>query len=69
MGQCLRSGGGLFYHGYAEFAEALKLMLSRPEVGRTLGAQGRRYVEDEYSWERVEGKMEDLFTRSGRPAP
>jgi glycosyltransferase involved in cell wall biosynthesis len=69
MGQCLRSGGGLFYRGYAEFAEALKLMLSRPEVGRTLGAQGRRYVEDEYSWERVEGKMEDLFTRSGRPSP
>jgi glycosyltransferase involved in cell wall biosynthesis len=69
MGQCLRSGGGLFYQGYAEFAEALKLMLSRPEVGRTLGAQGRRYVEDEYSWERVEGKMEDLFTRSGRPSP
>jgi glycosyltransferase involved in cell wall biosynthesis len=69
MGQCRRSGGGLFYHGYAEFAEALKLMLSRPEVGRTLGAQGRRYVEDEYSWERVEGKMEDLFTRSGRPPP
>ena len=24
MGQCLRSNGGLFYHGYAEFAEALR---------------------------------------------
>ena len=29
MGQCLRSDGGLFYHGYAEFAEGLRLLLER----------------------------------------
>ena len=29
MGQCLRSNGGLFYHGYAEFAEGLRLLLER----------------------------------------
>jgi len=65
MGQCLRSNGGLFYHGYAEFAEALKLLLARPEAGALLGRQGQRYVEDEYSWERVEGKIEDLLARTG----
>jgi glycosyltransferase involved in cell wall biosynthesis len=65
MGQCLRSNGGLFYHGYAEFAEGLKLLLDRPEMGRTLGEQGRAYVEDEYSWERVEAKVEDLLERTG----
>ena len=64
MGQCLRSNGGLFYHGYAEFAEALKLLLARPEAGALLGRQGQRYVEDEYSWERVEGKIEDLLART-----
>lgn len=69
MGQCLRSNGGLFYHGYAEFAEALKLMLSRPEVGERLGAQGKRYVEEEYSWERVEARLDDLFARVGAPTP
>ena len=41
MGQCLRSNGGFFYHGYAEFAEALDLLLERPEVGRVLGAPGQ----------------------------
>jgi len=65
MGQCLRSNGGLFYHGYAEFAEALRLLLERPEAGLVLGRQGQRYVDDEYSWERVEGKIEDLLTRTG----
>jgi glycosyltransferase involved in cell wall biosynthesis len=64
-GQCLRSNGGLFYHGYAEFAESLKLLLGRPSVRETLGAQGRRYVEQEYSWETVLGKVEGLLARIG----
>jgi glycosyltransferase involved in cell wall biosynthesis len=64
MGQCLRSGGGFFYHGYAEFAEALDLLLERPDVGRVLGAQGKAYVDAEYSWERVESKVEDLLARA-----
>jgi glycosyltransferase involved in cell wall biosynthesis len=62
-GQCRRSNGGLSYHGYAEFAESLKLLLARPHVRETLGAQGRRYVEQEYSWDTVLGKVEDLLTR------
>jgi glycosyltransferase involved in cell wall biosynthesis len=65
-GQCLRSNGGLFYHGYAEFAESLKLLLGRPQVGQTLGEQGRRYVEEEYSWDRVLGKVEELLARVSR---
>jgi len=68
MGQCLRSNGGFFYHGYAEFAEALGLLLERPDVGRALGAQGQAYVDSEYSWERVEQKVEDLLARvRGQP--
>jgi glycosyltransferase involved in cell wall biosynthesis len=66
-GQCRRSDGGLFYEGYAEFAEGLELLLRRPEVGRVLGAQGRAYVDAEYSWDRVESKLEDLFTRISVP--
>jgi glycosyltransferase involved in cell wall biosynthesis len=62
-GQCQRSNGGLFYYGYAEFAEALALLLGRPDVGRILGAQGRAYVDAEYSWERVLGSLEGLFER------
>ncbi len=67
MGQCLRSNGGFFYHGYAEFAEALDLLLERPDVGRVLGAQGKAYVDVEYAWERVEEKVLGLLARAGSP--
>jgi glycosyltransferase involved in cell wall biosynthesis len=63
-GQCLRSNGGLFYHGYAEFAEALRLLLDRPQVARRLGEQGRSYVEREYSWATIDAKIDDLFART-----
>jgi glycosyltransferase involved in cell wall biosynthesis len=53
-GQCLRSGGGLFYRGYGEFAAAVRLVLERPELGTRLGQAGRRHVEAEYGWDVVE---------------
>jgi glycosyltransferase involved in cell wall biosynthesis len=64
MGQCLRSNGGLFYHGYAEFAEGLRLLLGDDRLVARLGEQGRRYVDREYSWETIDAKMEDLFART-----
>lgn len=65
MGQCLRSNGGLFYGGYAEFAEGLTLLLENPALARRMGEQGRAYVEREYSWETIDAKMEELFARTG----
>jgi glycosyltransferase involved in cell wall biosynthesis len=67
MGQCLRSNGGLVYHGYAEFAEGLSLLVEREDVALALGRQGHAHVEREYSWETVEGKIEDLLERTGLP--
>jgi glycosyltransferase involved in cell wall biosynthesis len=64
VGQCLRAGGGLVYNGYAEFAEALRLLLGQPGLAEALGRQGREYVEREYSWETIDAKMESLFERT-----
>jgi glycosyltransferase involved in cell wall biosynthesis len=47
-GQCERSGGGLYYSGYREFAETLGRLLDDPSLGDTLGRQGARYVRVEY---------------------
>jgi glycosyltransferase involved in cell wall biosynthesis len=70
MGQCLRSNGGLFYGGYAEFAEGLKLLLDNPGVAAAMGRQGQAYVDREYAWETIDAKMEDLFARTGSlPGP
>jgi glycosyltransferase involved in cell wall biosynthesis len=60
-GQCLRSNGGLFYHGYAEFAEGLRLLLEAPGLAASLGRQGRDYVEREYSWDAIDAKMEAVL--------
>jgi glycosyltransferase involved in cell wall biosynthesis len=67
-GQCRRSNGGLFYQGYAEFAEGLRLLLHEPGLGEALGRQGREYVDREYSWETIDAKMEELFARTGDPS-
>ncbi len=64
MGQCLRSNGGLFYHGYAEFAEALRMLLGDERLAAALGRQGREYVDREYGWETIEAKIEDLLART-----
>jgi glycosyltransferase involved in cell wall biosynthesis len=65
LGQCRRSGGGLTYDGHEEFAEVLSLLLERPALGEALGRQGRAYVEREYAWEHVLGKLEGIFERVG----
>jgi glycosyltransferase involved in cell wall biosynthesis len=52
-GQVRRSGAGIPYRGYAEFEAAVDLLLDSPELAATLGARGRRYVEDHYTWETV----------------
>ena len=66
-GQCLRSNGGLFYHGYSEFAEGLKLLLQDDAVAASLGRQGKAYVDGEYAWETIDAKMDGLLARTGRP--
>jgi glycosyltransferase involved in cell wall biosynthesis len=66
-GQCLRSNGGLFYDGYEEFRAELGMLLDRPELRETLGRQGREYVEREYAWPVVLGKLEALFARATSP--
>jgi glycosyltransferase involved in cell wall biosynthesis len=55
-GQCLRSNGGLFYKGYAEFAPALRRLLEDPALRAALGRSGRAYVEAEYGWDVVEAR-------------
>jgi glycosyltransferase involved in cell wall biosynthesis len=62
-GQCVRSGGGLFYRGYSEFAEALRRLLADAGLRERLGEAGRRYVSAEYDWDVVERRTEE-FLRS-----
>jgi glycosyltransferase involved in cell wall biosynthesis len=68
-GQCMRSGGGLFYRGYSEFADALRRLATDAPLRAALGAAGQAYVRAEYAWDVVERRTEDLLGRLLRPAP
>jgi glycosyltransferase involved in cell wall biosynthesis len=62
-GQCLRSNGGLFYESYPEFREALGLLLGSPRLRRSLGENGRRYFQANYTWDIIENKYLAMLER------
>jgi sugar transferase (PEP-CTERM/EpsH1 system associated) len=47
----------------ADFAAAILRLLDDRELGSRLGAAGRRFVEDEYSWESAGARLETLYDR------
>jgi glycosyltransferase involved in cell wall biosynthesis len=55
-GQCIRSNGGLWYSNYEEFKECLETLLKNHNIGKILGENGKRFVDENYSWEIVEEK-------------
>jgi glycosyltransferase involved in cell wall biosynthesis len=60
-GQCVRSNGGLFYRGYAEFAPALRMLVERADLQAGLGEAGRAYVAREYDWDIVERRTDSFL--------
>ena len=72
-GQVTRANGGLYYTFPAEFDEAADYLLRRPAERDTLGRQGLAYIEREYRWPAVLGRVERLLEevlsiRVDRPA-
>jgi len=63
-GQVLRSGGGLYYRRYEEFAAAMDLLLEDKALADGLGRQGQAYFEANYAWPRVMEKYERLLARA-----
>jgi glycosyltransferase involved in cell wall biosynthesis len=53
VGQSQRAGGGLWYSDAEEYAAMLELLTKAKALGSAIGAQGRRYVQAEYSWDHV----------------
>jgi glycosyltransferase involved in cell wall biosynthesis len=56
-GQIVRANGGLSYRYRSEFAASLAFLVTRPDVARRLGEQGRAYVDREYRWPHVMAKV------------
>lgn len=62
-GQCRRSRGGLYYRDLAEFGAMLKLLMSRPDLRRDLGASAKAFVAREYSWDIAAARTDALLAR------
>jgi glycosyltransferase involved in cell wall biosynthesis len=60
------SQGGLYYDGPAEFAACLDHLLDRPELRHRMGANGRRYVERNYAWPRVDETYDRIIATLSR---
>lgn len=52
-GQSRRAGGGLWYEDADEYAAMLDLLARAKPLAEAIGAQGRRYLRENYSWDRV----------------
>jgi len=71
-GQCRRSNAGLYFDDYYQFREALSLLEQSPDLREGLGANGRKFYQQNYRWEVVEGKYNrilETLTRDDRDRP
>ncbi len=59
--QCRNSGAGLWFSFYPEFEEELKLLVGNRNFNRKLGQMGRKYVLNEYSWEKVGSRLKSAL--------
>jgi glycosyltransferase involved in cell wall biosynthesis len=62
-GQVSRADGGLYYGNTLEFCEALEALVRDLDLARTLGSQGRAFVDREYRWPVVMERVESLLAR------
>ena len=69
---CERSGGGLWFEGYAEFEAAVDRLTGDGEVRRALAETGAAYVEVNFRWpgiiDRYRVFLESAATRAARAA-
>lgn len=62
-GHCVRSNGGLYYKSYYEFEGCVNYMLTHPDTAAGMGANGRKYVDANYTWEKITNRFIDIVER------
>jgi glycosyltransferase involved in cell wall biosynthesis len=63
---CRRSGGGLWFHDYREFATGLTTLLDG-ELRRSLAEAGEHYVAQDYAWPQVAAALSRAVEAPTRP--
>ena len=60
-GHCVRSGAGLYFSNYPEFAGCVRWLENHPESYERMRDLGRRYVAEHYSWDTIIGKYRKMI--------
>lgn len=60
-GHCLKSNAGLYYKNYLEFEGCTDYLLTHEEEVAKMGVNGRKYVADNYSWESIVSRLDDMM--------
>lgn len=55
-GHSNRGNGGFYYHDEESFHKFLSLLLDNPSLRKVLGARGKKYVENNYTWQSILNK-------------
>ena len=60
-GHCIRSGAGLYFDQYHEFAGCVRWLEEHPEQYRVMRESGKRYVRDHFTWDVITEKYHALI--------
>ncbi len=59
----LKSNGGLYFTDYPQFEESLDYLIGHSEARKKMAQNGRKYVLDNFSWDKIISKYKGLFSR------
>jgi glycosyltransferase involved in cell wall biosynthesis len=65
---CRTAKAGLTFSGYREFAEQLTLLTTNKELRNCMGENGKRYVELNYSRQRIAAELRNILESETDPA-
>ena len=60
-GHCVKSNAGLYYRNYFEFEGCLNYILNNPEEAKAMGENGKKYVDNNYTWTVIIDKFKTMI--------
>ncbi|ESQ91129.1 glycosyltransferase family 4 protein [Asticcacaulis benevestitus] len=64
--QVRKSGGGLVFSNYRDFAWCLNMLQSNPELAKTLGEEGHEYYVQNYLWSELTPRLSAFISDTHR---
>ena len=56
-GHCEKSNGGLYFYGNEDFCECLDLLINNEDLRKSMGNNGKDYVDKNYQWDIIIDKF------------